>query len=166
MLKKLQISVFSLLWLLVSACDNSDGREMATGSGSITADGSGDAVAGSGRDNPDDPADNPADNNGGGPSPDANLVVTYEEVVKPIIDNACVNCHNEANRAQAANLSLQTFNDLRTAYNATMLARINSEVNPMPPAAAQEVRADIAQLLMAWEAQGFQERIVGGGAAE
>jgi len=158
--KRNLLTLLCFLWL---ACDDGTSRYMAPSNAAVEAsnrneNGSGDAVGGTGN-QVNQPNDDLLRQN---PNPPGSvLLVSYEEIVKPVIDSACVNCHNDNNQAQAGNLSLASYSQLRAAYGAALVARINNNDNPMPPGAPQEVRADIARLLTNWETQNFPERASG-----
>jgi mono/diheme cytochrome c family protein len=140
-----------LIWGLVACDGQKTERIMAPGSKASTS--SGDAVAGGGDqsdsgDNPQDPA--PPEE----PQDDVQLVVAYQETVKPIIDNSCVGCHNP--QGQASQLSLETYDQVVAAYDQA-LARVENDAMPMPPNAGADIRADLSALLNEWQTQGFLE---------
>lgn len=133
----------SFLWI---SCSESDNRQMASGQSAVNS--SGDAIVGGGSNNP--PS---RDNLGNG---GAIQIVSYNEVIKPEIDQACIGCHNGANPDTA--LLLLNYEQVKDAISGA-LARLRNDDNPMPPAGAAELRARIALKLEAWQAQSFPERV-------
>jgi mono/diheme cytochrome c family protein len=140
---------------LISCSDNSSDRFMAPGTEySGGEQGSGDAIVGGGGN---------GNQNGNGNAPDepqapndgSILLVTYQDVVKPAIDNACVGCHSDG--GVASQLLLQNYDQVVGAIQPS-LNRLGNDANPMPPNGNAQARADLAQILRAWQSQGFPEQ--------
>ncbi|WP_299214851.1 c-type cytochrome domain-containing protein [uncultured Dokdonia sp.] len=73
------------------------------------------------------------DPSGGDPTdPNASNLVTYENTVKTILDNACVACHNQSNATAGIRLDTYEFAFL-VADSGRMLARMTNTSSPMPP---------------------------------
>lgn len=67
-----------------------------------------------------------------GAPPPANAIVTYDNTVRNILDNACVECHNSVEAT--AGIQLQNFTlASEVAASGRMLARMTDTSNPMPP---------------------------------
>lgn len=86
------------------------------------------------------------------PLPVATL--TYVQDVKPVVDLNCVSCHSVG--GQAGNIPYETYDQVSAGVNA-MIAATMSPDRPMPPEAAAEARAQIADILTAWAADGLVE---------
>ena len=61
-----------------------------------------------------------------------NLLVTYDNTARNILDNACVECHNSVQAT--AGIQLQNFTlASEVAASGRMIARMTDTNNPMPP---------------------------------
>lgn len=61
-----------------------------------------------------------------------NLVVTYDNTARNILDNACVECHNSVQAT--AGIQMQNFTlASEVAASGRMIARMTDINNPMPP---------------------------------
>ena len=58
---------------------------------------------------------------------------SFSECVDPIIVNECISCHSYAGSAEMLNLTIDV-NIQEAVLNGTLIERINSSTNPMPPA--------------------------------
>lgn len=91
------------------------------------------------------------------PIPDTTPIiekVTYEANVKAIIDNNCITCHGTV--SPSAGLTLVNYSQVRnSAENGTLIARMNSSSNPMPPN-GKLVQSSL-DLIDKWKEDGFLE---------
>jgi len=77
---------------------------------------------------------------------------TYENTVKAILDNACVECHRPG--MAAANVLLDNFKSAR-AHSPRMLVRILDTEDPMPPSG--NLPSPIIESLVRWVENGALE---------
>lgn len=81
-------------------------------------------------------------------------VVTYQNTVKLILDNACVECHNATNAA--GGVRLQDFeNAAAEAASGSMINRMTSTTSPMPPSG--NLPDALIQDIMDWIDDGLLE---------
>lgn len=83
--------------------------------------------------------------------------VTYTEIVKPIIDNNCIFCHNSPPVNGAPN-SLLTYDQVKeSVLNRDLIALINSnDANERMPLGGQLTQQQI-QIIEQWEVDGLLE---------
>lgn len=84
--------------------------------------------------------------------------VTYSEDVKPILDNACVECHHTGGRSP--DLSALPFVSARGEDEEAIVTRILnfvSETEPrMPPGRRTKLTATQVNMIRTWQEQGRQ----------
>lgn len=146
------VTAFGLAASFLLACDISDSR--SEGGGSDTSKPpltqTDDATAN------EDGADNPAqsDQNGDG-APDPIVVVSFNEVVKPLIMNACANCHQP--NGAAPFLVLESYDQVKGSLSA-MLKSLDNNNEPMPPGSSVAQREDIKKVLLDWQKAGYPKK--------
>ncbi|WP_132320458.1 hypothetical protein [Pseudobacteriovorax antillogorgiicola] len=157
----MKLSLLLIYLLLASACAEGENQRVLPSSSSRPSGLSSDAEAGQqDSDTNQDSADTADEGNQENVDNDAVLTVTYVEVVAPIIQDACVGCHNGA--GAAAFLPLDTQATLQAALGSDpdpvtngFLGRVNDDVNPMPPGGDRIARDAILKLLNDWQANNF-----------
>lgn len=84
--------------------------------------------------------------------------ITYQEHVKPIIDNNCISCHSNP-PINGAPMSLTTFSDVKNAIeNRDLIARISSMDNGfVMPLGGPRLPQNLIDLVIQWEQEGFLE---------
>lgn len=85
-------------------------------------------------------------------APDPIVVVSFDEVVKPLITNACANCHQPDGAAPF--LVLETYDQVKGSL-AAMLKSLDNSNDPMPPGSSAAQRADIKKVLLDWQEAGY-----------
>lgn len=99
----------------------------------------------------DDSGDDDDDDDDGDSSAD---LVTYQNTVKAILDNACVECHGAS--SATAGIQVHTFETAKAvAESGRMLARMTNTSSPMPPSG--NLPASIVQDIMDWIDDGLLE---------
>lgn len=79
----------------------------------------------------------------------------YEDDIKAIIQNNCLSCHSNP-PVNDAPMSLETYSDVKNAVETrSLLARINSSTNPMPPQG--QLPGATRQIIADWIDQGLPE---------
>ncbi|MCW5517069.1 hypothetical protein [Muriicola sp. Z0-33] len=79
----------------------------------------------------------------------------YEADIKAIIESNCLSCHSNP-PVNNAPMSLETYDDVKNAVETrSLLARINSSSNPMPPQG--RLPANTRQIIEDWIDQGLPE---------
>lgn len=85
-------------------------------------------------------------------------VVTYNENIKPIIDNNCVSCH-AANPVNGAGISLNNYTNVKNALeNAGLINRISASAGSpqiMPPSGRMPQQT--IDLILKWQTDGLLE---------
>lgn len=79
----------------------------------------------------------------------------YTEDIQPLIQSNCISCHSNP-PVNNAPMSLETYDDVKNAVETrSLLARINSSTNPMPPQG--RLPANTRQIIEDWIDQGLPE---------
>ncbi len=145
-------TVFGLATIFLLACEVSDSRSEGGGSNisKPPTEQTDDATPDEG------PADTPVqgDQNGNAP-PEPIVVVSFNEVVKPLIINACGNCHQPDGAAPF--LVLETYDEVKASLSA-MVNSLDNNNEPMPPGASAAQRADIKKVLLDWQKAGYPKQ--------
>ena len=88
------------------------------------------------------------------PTPPVNTDVTYSKNVKPIIDGACIRCHNNP-PVNSAPMSLTSYDNVKDAVTSSnLIARV--EDGSMPPTGSDLTSTQI-KVIKDWETGGFKE---------
>ena len=82
------------------------------------------------------------------------VLKNYNDDVKPIIDNNCVNCHS--NGGSASFYLLETYDQVRTsAASGSLYSRMTDATNPMPPSGI--LPGTVTQIIEDWTIDGLLE---------
>lgn len=83
--------------------------------------------------------------------------VTYEANVRAIIDNNCINCHNNP-PVNGAPMALITFDNVKAAVeNRNLIGRISATDATVMPFGGPRLPQNLIDLVIQWEQEGFQE---------
>lgn len=99
----------------------------------------------------DDPGDS---NNNPDPDPNPNAI-TYNGNIASIISGNCTSCHGST-PSNGATFSLTTYNAVKSRVN-TIITRVNSSSNPMPPAPNSPLSSSQKDLIQQWKDDGLLE---------
>ena len=83
------------------------------------------------------------------------VAVSYQGIVKPVVDNACLSCHSDG--GQAAFRPLSSYAEVSNAIDGMIARTAGNAENPMPPLASETVRAELNKVFLAWRDQGLPE---------
>lgn len=88
------------------------------------------------------------------PDDDMNIVTTYENTAKTILDNACIECHGGP--TPTAGIRLDNYEDARTvAESGRMIFRMTNSSAPMPPSG--NLPDPVIASIMKWIEDGLLE---------
>jgi len=80
---------------------------------------------------------------------------TYNADVKPIFDSSCISCHGNP-PTNSAPSSFDTYDLFREGVeNGAILARMNNNINPMPPGG--NLPASTIAIIEQWASDGYLE---------
>lgn len=84
--------------------------------------------------------------------------VTYEDNIKPIIDNNCIVCHSNP-PINGAPMALTTYNDVKDAVeNRDLISRISStDIGFGMPFGGPRLPQNLIDLVILWETEGLLE---------
>ena len=82
------------------------------------------------------------------------VLKNYNDDVKPIIDNNCVNCHS--NGGSASFYLLENYDQVRaSAASGSLYSRMTDATNPMPPSGI--LPGNVTQIIEDWTIDGLLE---------
>ena len=82
------------------------------------------------------------------------VLKNYNDDVKPIIDNNCVNCHS--NGGSASFYLLENYDQVRaSAASGSLYSRMTDATNPMPPSGI--LPGTVTQIIEDWTIDGLLE---------
>ncbi|MBC2843708.1 hypothetical protein [Winogradskyella flava] len=83
--------------------------------------------------------------------------VTYDANIKSIIDNNCINCHNNP-PVNGAPMPLITFDNVKQAVeNRNLIGRISATDGSVMPAGGPRLPQNLIDLVIQWEQEGLLE---------
>jgi len=84
--------------------------------------------------------------------------ITYNDQVKPIIDNNCISCHSMP-PVNGAPMSLISYNDVKSAVlNRELLERISSDdLGFLMPFGGPRLPQNLIDIVLQWEQDGLLE---------
>jgi len=85
-------------------------------------------------------------------------LVTYNDHVKTIIDNNCLNCHIQP-PVNGASVPLLIYDNVKSAVeNNSLISRISGNgPGPLMPLGSPSLPQNLIDLIIQWEADGFLE---------
>lgn len=89
------------------------------------------------------------------PDPNPTTKVTYSADIKSVIDSRCISCHGNP-VSQGAPYSLTTYTQVKNNIS-SIISRINSSSNPMPPAPNSPLSQAQKDLIQQWNNDGLLE---------
>lgn len=89
------------------------------------------------------------------PDPTPSEKVTYNADIKSIITSNCISCHGST-PTNSAPMSLTTYTQVKNYIN-TIITRVNSTSNPMPPSPNAPLSTTNKNLIQKWKDDGLLE---------